>query len=127
MKDIKLNKTYFLDVGSSCPIEIKTLEFKELGVLCEYKCSFPDRTEIIGYELFKMNGLAKPNIIKQGVLQKDKDKFLKDLNELCLKHNISISHEDGHGAFILEEYNQFNIDWIKGAFWTNEDGRKIWG
>ena len=43
------------------------------------------------------------------------DNFYKDLEQLYRKYNISISHQDGHGAFILEKFDQFNLDWIKSA------------
>ena len=43
------------------------------------------------------------------------DNFFKELEQLYRKYNISISHQDGHGAFILEEFDQFNLDWIKSA------------
>lgn len=43
------------------------------------------------------------------------DKFFKKLEELCRKFNVSISHEDGHGAFILEDFDEFNMNWIKVA------------
>jgi hypothetical protein len=43
------------------------------------------------------------------------DKFLKELDKLCKKHNLSISHEDGHGAFIIENYNKYFTDWMSHA------------
>lgn len=43
------------------------------------------------------------------------EEFLKDIKRVCQKHNRSISHEDGHGAFIIEEYNEFNINWLEEA------------
>jgi hypothetical protein len=41
--------------------------------------------------------------------------FFNDIEEVYKKHNLSISHEDGHGAFIIEEYDEFNIQWLKRA------------
>lgn len=41
--------------------------------------------------------------------------FFKEIEEVCLKYNLSISHEDSHGGFIVEEYNQYNIDWLSCA------------
>lgn len=38
--------------------------------------------------------------------------FLNDINDVCKKHNMSISHEDGHGSFIITKYNKSNIDWL---------------
>ena len=35
--------------------------------------------------------------------------FYNDLINLCKKYGISISHQDGHGAFILEEYDDFKF------------------
>lgn len=36
--------------------------------------------------------------------------FLRELAALCKKHGRSISHEDGHGAFIIEEFSRRNIE-----------------
>ena len=41
--------------------------------------------------------------------------FLEDIKKVCEKHNLSISHEDGHGAFIVEDYNDRNIEWLFNA------------
>ena len=41
--------------------------------------------------------------------------FLEDIKKVCEKHNLSISHEDGHGAFIVEDYDERNIDWLFNA------------
>lgn len=46
---------------------------------------------------------------------KKEEEFLEDIKRVCQKHNRSISHEDGHGAFIIEEYNEFNINWLEEA------------
>lgn len=42
--------------------------------------------------------------------------FIEDIETVCKKHNMSISHEDEHGAFIIKSFNQGNIDWLKDAF-----------
>lgn len=39
--------------------------------------------------------------------------FYKELESLCEKYDYSISHEDGQGAFIIEEYDEFNIKALK--------------
>ena len=41
--------------------------------------------------------------------------FLDEIHSVCMKHGLSISHEDGHGAFIIEDYNERNIDWLFNA------------
>ena len=41
--------------------------------------------------------------------------FFKEIEETCKKHGYSISHEDAHGSFEIEKYNEVNIDWLKKA------------
>lgn len=43
------------------------------------------------------------------------DNFLKEINEVCKKHNFSIGHEDSQGSFEVEIYNKHNVDWLLGA------------
>lgn len=45
----------------------------------------------------------------------DTEKFLQDIDLVCMKHNLSISHEDSQGAFIIEGYNKYNIEWLFNA------------
>jgi len=44
------------------------------------------------------------------------DDFLDEINEVCKKHRLSISHEDGHGAFVIEAYDKFWADGLEVAF-----------
>jgi hypothetical protein len=57
--------------------------------------------------------------IKVNKTQQEIIDFIKDIEEVCKKLNLSISHEDGHGSFIIEEYKESNIKWLSQA----EDGR----
>lgn len=41
--------------------------------------------------------------------------FLDEYEAVCRKHGFSLSHEDGHGAFIIEPYNDDSIKWVRGA------------
>ena len=41
--------------------------------------------------------------------------FYNDLIAVFKKHNLSISHEDYHGSFLVENYNEQNIEWLKNA------------
>lgn len=41
--------------------------------------------------------------------------FLMELEDLCKKYNVSISHEDIQGAFVIETYKKSNIEWILNA------------
>lgn len=49
------------------------------------------------------------------VESKAADDFINDLMRLYSKHGISISHEDGHGAFVLEPDSETNRNWVKNA------------
>lgn len=51
--------------------------------------------------------------------------FLSEIDELCKKYNLSISHEDDHGAFILERYSEFNIKRLKNAFMDLEKQKVV--
>jgi hypothetical protein len=42
-------------------------------------------------------------------------KFIKEIEEICKKYDLSISHEDRHGAFEIDKFSQDNIDWLKAA------------
>lgn len=41
--------------------------------------------------------------------------FFNELQTLCEKYNLSISHEDSHGAFIIEDYDNAYMEWMKNA------------
>lgn len=48
-------------------------------------------------------------------------KFLNEIDNICKKYNISISHEDSQGGFILEKYNDYNIKWLKDCMLDLEE------
>lgn len=41
--------------------------------------------------------------------------FLNEYKELCKKYGMCLSHEDNQGGFIVDEYNDDNIDWVMSA------------
>ena len=41
--------------------------------------------------------------------------FLQELVLVCRKHNLSLSHEDGHGGFLVENYNEDYTEWLCAA------------
>ena len=47
--------------------------------------------------------------------------FLNEIDDICKKYNLSISHEDCHGAFIIERYDNFNIKWLKDCLLNIEE------
>lgn len=52
---------------------------------------------------------------KKEIKASDKAAFLSDLADVCKRHNLSLSHEDGHGSFIVEDYDSRNIEWLLEA------------
>jgi len=43
------------------------------------------------------------------------DSFIDDIIRVYKKHDMSISHEDSHGAFIVTDLTNYNILWLKEA------------
>lgn len=48
-------------------------------------------------------------------MPKEMADFLNDIVKVCEKHNLSISHEDSEGGFIIERYSEHNIAWLLDA------------
>ena len=48
----------------------------------------------------------------RNVEDKKIDDFLGDIIKVCKKYKYSISHEDGHGAFEIGEYNETDANWL---------------
>lgn len=40
--------------------------------------------------------------------------FRNEVINLCEEYGISISHEDGHGAFLLTPYDEHYTEWFRG-------------
>ena len=43
------------------------------------------------------------------------ENFMKEYEELCVRHGLSLGHEDYEGGFIIDEYDADNIEWGKAA------------
>ena len=56
------------------------------------------------WDLNKIEEIEQPKEMKE---------FIDEIIKVMKKHNLSISHEDSHGAFIIEKYEEYNIN---GAF-----------
>ena len=53
---------------------------------------------------------------KSGSIEnKQVDAFLREIVEVCKEHGFSLSHEDTHGAFVVEKYEEGNIQWLVDA------------
>ena len=53
---------------------------------------------------------------KEVKVPKEMEEFLEEIINIMKKYNFSISHEDSHGGFIIEIYDEHNIKWLKSAF-----------
>lgn len=58
------------------------------------------------YDLNKSEEIEQPKEMKE---------FIDEIIKVMKKYNLSISHEDGQGAFIIEKYDKNNIKWLKDA------------
>jgi hypothetical protein len=45
----------------------------------------------------------------------EREKFWEELEALLRRHNISISHQDFQGSFILEPFTEYNWRWLREA------------
>lgn len=43
------------------------------------------------------------------------DAFIEEVIKVCKRHRFSIGHEDGHGAFEIEKFNDSNAGWLRDA------------
>lgn len=50
------------------------------------------------------------------------DAFLAEIDAVCRRHNLSISHEDHHGAFEIINYSPKAAEWLSEA--SDERARK---
>jgi hypothetical protein len=43
------------------------------------------------------------------------DAFIEDVIAVCRTHCLSIGHQDGHGAFLIEDFDESNATWLRNA------------
>jgi hypothetical protein len=43
------------------------------------------------------------------------DAFLEEIWTLCEKHGLALSHEDGHGSFLVVPLAKGDRDWLMAA------------
>lgn len=49
------------------------------------------------------------------------EEFKKDIIKVCKKYNLSISHEDSHGSFIITKYDDYYSKWFNEAYYKEDD------
>ena len=42
-------------------------------------------------------------------------KFIEEYTALCKKNGLTISHEDSQGSFIIEDFDEYDIEWMQNA------------
>lgn len=47
--------------------------------------------------------------------------FINEITAVCEKHKLSISHEDGHGAFMIVPYEALYTEWLEDAQLEDND------
>jgi hypothetical protein len=47
--------------------------------------------------------------------------FLHAIVKVCEQHDMTVSHEDGHGAFLIESFNPQNLEWLRNANDARDD------
>lgn len=62
-----------------------------------------------------MSNLYFLNEIKDEEKKNKIESFLNEIKSVCKKHNLSISHEDGFGAFIITDYDDYYDEWLSKA------------
>ena len=43
------------------------------------------------------------------------DAFIAEIVAVCKRHGMSISHEDGHGGFLIGAFNEDDANWLASA------------
>jgi len=76
----------------------------------EYKESFDRHCRII---LLSNDTDFKKD--KSDACLKNKQHFIDDIIKLYKKYNLSISHEDTQGAFVITGYSKENESWLRQA------------
>lgn len=99
------------------------LNFEEMEKLKEIETKFKLNTfynketkEDIEFLLTCYNNLTWDLMNLKEKMNKMKPyQFINKICELSKEYDLSISHQDSHGAFIIEKYDEVNIDWLKNA------------
>ena len=48
------------------------------------------------------------------------DQFLNDIIKVYKCHNLLLAHEDTQGAFIIQEFKEENVNWLKDSYFDND-------
>lgn len=51
--------------------------------------------------------------------------FFAEIEAVFEKYGLSIGHQDGQGAFIIETLDQRNIEWLRGAVFEYDAAKQL--
>lgn len=69
---------------------------------------------------------AAPKVIEPQTNQTPRVRaFLEAVVKLSREHGLSISHEDGHGSFLVIEHDPYNDEWMSEASDDTTEGKKL--
>ena len=57
---------------------------------------------------------------REGRYELKTEDFFNEIETVYRKYGISISHEDYMGGFVLEEFNEGRMKWLKNSYLTDE-------
>lgn len=90
-----------------------------VGEYCSLDCrdtaSYAHFAQIPEEDRRKFYEITKKQDIDRWNTRRKVEKFLDEIEKICKNHNMSIAHEDSHGAFIVENYDEENIKWLQSA------------
>jgi hypothetical protein len=66
-------------------------------------------------KLLKKLNQEKKNTVYLKNRSEDVDAFLEDIIKVCYEHNMSLSHEDSQGGFLVDGLNESNFSWLYAA------------
>jgi hypothetical protein len=59
-------------------------------------------------------------------MPQEMENFLNDIKQVCTKHGLCISHEDHHGSFEIEAYDDNYIEWLFNAGKSYKEPNKVY-
>lgn len=84
------------------------------------------------FEYIKEKGTIEEHMINWSLIEKDYIEvpekiinFLNEITKIYKKYNLSLSHEDGNGSFIIENYYESNIIWLKNSLINVEGDNNV--
>ena len=98
-----------MNLHTFCKSDYKAVGLDRYDTTLDYSDSSVQHLLEQGYKQLEDNAMTSIESAKRV------ENFLDELMVLYTKYNVSISHEDGHGGFIIESDCDYNEEWIKDA------------